>query len=78
MNVSITNDEIVEDTETVTLGLSSTDGQAVVTNNATLSIMDNDGMLVSATGLRDGAFTACKHTFPNLTVPYSSARVNTL
>ena len=44
MNVSITNDEFVEDTETVTLGLKSTDGQAIVTDTTTLSIMDDDGM----------------------------------
>ena len=50
MNVSIIDDMIVEDTETVTLGLNSTDGQAIVTDTTTLSIMDDDGMSVSATG----------------------------
>ena len=50
MTVSITDDMIVEDTETVTLGLSSTDDQAIVTDTTTLRIMDDDSMSVRATG----------------------------
>ena len=49
MNVSIIDDMIVEDTETVILSLNSTDGQAVATDTTTLLIMDNDGMSVRAT-----------------------------
>ena len=70
MDVAITNDGIVEDTETVALGLNSTDGQAIVADTTTLTITDDDGMSVRATGSRDGSFTVFKHIVPICALPY--------
>ena len=70
VNVGIRNDVIVQDTETVTLGLKSTDCQAMVTDTTTLSIVDDDGMSVRATGSLDGSFTVFKRTVPNCAVLY--------
>ena len=68
MNVSITNDMIVEEIETVALGLNSTDGQAVVTDTATLSILDYDGMSVRATGSLDSSCPSTLHTVLHVNV----------
>ena len=45
VDVIVVDDMIVEGTETVRLEMSTTNGQAVVTDTSILSIMDNDGML---------------------------------
>ena len=46
MDVSITDDTIVEDLiENVTLGLSSTSGAAIAIETAILTITDDDGII---------------------------------